>query len=247
LLKLGPLFLASLVLISCTGEDIPRNDSVNGEYVAVYRFDGHALLPEYERLPQGDPVEGLITLLGAGPQNESLSNFVPEGSYAASSEREGATEQLVLRLNDVFWDRPAGEVYAGVAQIVYTVATLEQGREVLLLDDTVPGEVLDGSFDPIEQPLDRDRFSDVRPWIEIIRPVAGAVVGRQVPVEVRLREGSADIELLREAQGVEEVLAGDNAVRRSVSLEVDRTVEGPVVLSVSNGTHMVRLPLTLTS
>jgi hypothetical protein len=215
--------------------------------VAVYRFEGHALLPEYERLSSSDPVEGLLSLLSSPPDGDSLTTFVPEGSYESSSEREGATEQLVLRLSDVFWDRPAGEVYAGVAQIVYTVATLEQGREVLLLDGTVPGEVLDGSFEPIEQPLDRDRFSDVRPWIEIIRPVAGAVVGRQVPVEVRLREGSADIELLREAQGVEEVLAGVNAVRRSVILEIDRSIEGPVVLSISNGAHMVRIPLTLTS
>lgn len=239
------LLLIALLLPSCTGEsDAPFKQE--RELVAVYRFDGHALLPEYEPLPDGDPVEGLVGLLGEPPQDSGLVSFVPKGSFESSSEREGAGEQMVLRLNDAFWDRPAGEVYAGAAQIVFTVATLEQGREVLLLDGTIPGEVLDGSFEPIDQPFDRHLFEDVKPWIELVRPVAGAVIGGRVPVEVRLRQGTADVELLRAAQGVEEVLAGKRTRSGSVILEVEEVPDGRVILSVEVGEHSVRIPLTLT-
>lgn len=239
------LLLIVLLLTSCTGELPDAPSKAHGELVAIYRFDGHALLPEYEPLPEGDPVEGLVGLLGDPPHDNGLVSFVPQGSFESSSEREGASEQLVLRLSDAFWDRPSGEVYAGAAQIVFTVATLEQGREVLLLDGTVPGEVLDGSFEPIDQPLNRDLFEDVKPWIEFVRPVAGAVVGSRLPVEVRLREGTADVELLRTAEGVEEVLAGERTRTGSVVLEVEDVPGGQVILSVEVGKHSVRIPLTL--
>jgi hypothetical protein len=236
---------AALLCTSCTGGvETPSKD--RGELVPIYRFDGHALLPEYEPLPEGDPAQGLIGLLGDPPNDSNLSSFVPEGSFESSSEREGAREQLVLRLSDRFWDRPAGEVYAGAAQIIFTVATLEQGREVLLLDGTVPGEVLDGSFEPVVQPLDRELFEDVKPWIELVRPVAGAVVGKRLPVEVRLRQGTADVELLRATQGVEEVLAGERTRSGSVILQVEADAGGNVILSVEVGEHSVRVPLTLT-
>lgn len=245
MLKTRSLLLIVLLLSSCTGE-ADTSSKEQGELVAIYRFDGHALLPEFEPLPSGDPVEGLIALLGEPSGNNDLVSFVPKGSYESSSEREGATEQLVLRLSDAFWDRPAGEVYAGAAQIVFTVATLEQGREVLLLDGTVPGEVLDGSFEPIDQPLNRELFADVKPWIEIIRPVAGAAIGSRLPVEVRLRQGMADIELLRAAQGVEQVLAGERTRSGSAILEVEDAPSGDVILSIEVGEHSVRIPLTLT-
>ncbi len=239
------LLLLALLLPSCTGES-KAPSQVQGELVAIYRFDGHALLPEYEPLPPGDPVEGLIALLSQPPQDNDLLTFVPRGSFESSSEREGASEQLVLRLSDAFWERPAGEVYAGAAQIVFTVATLEQGREALLLDGTVPGEILDGSFEPIGQPLNRELFEDVKPWIELVRPVAGAVIGSRLPVEVRLREGTADVELLRAAEGVKEVLAGERTRGGSVTLEVEDVPDGKVILSVEVGEHSVRIPLTLT-
>lgn len=211
--------------------------------VAVFFFDGHALLPEYHELGSGDPADALVTLIERGP-DEALSNFVVEASFVAASEREGL-EQISLELSDEFWERPPGEVYAAAAQIVFTLATLEEGKEVLLLDGTVPGEVLDGSFEPIDQPLARSDFADVRPWVEVAQPVAGSTVGSVFPVSLALREGRATVTLSSD-NGPDSTLT----MRKGTALITTEAERGPAELAVvvtdrAGTDHTVRVPLIL--
>ncbi|MFP5297678.1 MAG: GerMN domain-containing protein, partial [Actinomycetota bacterium] len=93
------------------------------EYVAAWFVNGHGLVPSYSQIPEGGDIAGsLISLLGTAP-GDPLRTFVPEGSFVSSGEREG-TESIQVELSDGFWAQPAGEAYAGAAQIVNTLATL---------------------------------------------------------------------------------------------------------------------------
>ncbi len=208
----------------------------------MFFFDGHALLPEFHELGPGDPAQALLDLLEQGPRGD-LRNFVEKGSFVDSSEREGL-EQISLELSADFWSRPAGEVYAAAAQILFTVATLEEGKEILLLNGTVPGQVLDGSSEAIEQPLTRDDFTDVRPWVEVAQPVAGSTIGNSFPVTLILREGDATVTLVSsdgtfgslEMKGGTKLFASKASTRGPAELEV-------VMTDAEGATHTVTVPV----
>lgn len=187
-----------------------------------------------------------MTLLETGSEQDHR-NFVPPDAFLAASEREAESEQITIELADAFWSLPAGETYAAAAQIVYTLSTLEGGKEVLLLDGTVPGEVVDGSFEPMEQPLTRAHFDDVAPWIEIVQPVAGSVVGHTLLISVRSRSdrllavitgpGGASIAQRRIKAGGAEQIELPNATEGPVSLSITTTGPDPG--------HEVILPLVV--
>lgn len=185
-------------------------------------------------------------MLEEGPTVDGHQNFVPEDSFVDASEDDSA-QRLVVELSEGFWSQPPGEQYAAAAQITFTLAGLEEGKELLLLNGTTPGELLDGSFASVEQPVGRSTFDDVRPWVQITQPVAGAVVGSNIPVSVQLREGIARAEI----RDGERTLATD-AIRAdsTARLKVAGSHQGEIelVITIRGGVgdfHVVRMPLTL--
>ena len=202
-------------------------------------------MPEFRQLPQGDPVEEMLQMLVDGPNNPRRETFLPpDAAVLDTSERE-ADESLAIELNDAFWSLPDGERFAGASQIVYTVATLEEGRTVFLLDGTVPGDIRDGNGDSVKQPLTRDALQELEPWIQVSQPVAGAVVGETIPVQAALRGPDATAVLVQE----DDLLARGRLDGGSVLLEVERGTPGPVSLVIEltadGERHTTRLPLTL--
>lgn len=211
----------------------------------MYFFAGHALNAEYISIDAGGaPEEAIFEAVADGPEREGLRNFVPT---SATLEGVGETqERLKLTLSEAFWSLPEGERYAAAAQIIFTMAVLEQGKEVFLLDGVVPGPIADGNGDELEQPLSRSTFRDVRPWVEVQQPAAGAVLGKSFPVvaevrgrataAVRTPDGLSPSMPLRKGHADMRLLSGG-----------DQPVSGAVVITVSDGEidHVTEVPVTL--
>ncbi len=90
-------------------------------------------------------------------------------------------------MDKAFWSGPPEEVRRRAAQVVFTMAAIEEGKQVTLLDGLVPGDVTGVDGEVLRQPLEREDLADLRPWIQVIQPVAGAIVGQSVPVRVLSR------------------------------------------------------------
>lgn len=154
-------------------------------------------MPEYRELPTDE--EGaaarLVRLLEEAPRDERHRSLIPKGTEVLET-RESEPEGLALELNTTFWELPAGEMYAAAAQIVNTVAALEDGKRVELMQGFVPGEIRDGDGRLLRQPLTRDSFPDLRPWIEIHQPVPGSLVAGTVPVRGAVSGGEDAFALL---------------------------------------------------
>jgi hypothetical protein len=218
-----------------------------GEYVPVYFLEGHGLMPEFRRLPPGDPVDGLLQMLVDGPRNQSRETFLPGDTAVVDTTERDADESLAIELNAAFWALPEGERFAAASQIVYTVATLEEGRTVFLLDQTVPGDIRDGNGDRVDQPLTREALGELKPWIQVSQPVPGAVVGRSIPVQATLRAPDATAVLVQQ----DDLLARGRLDGGRVLLEVGSGEPGAatlvIELSADGEKHTVRLPLILSS
>jgi hypothetical protein len=213
----------------------------------VYFLEGHGLMPEFRRLPPGNPVDGLLQMLVDGPRDQSRETFLPGDAAVVSTTERDADESLAVELNDAFWALPEGERFAAASQIVYTVATLEAGHTVFLLDGTVPGDIRDGNGDRVKQPLTRDALGELKPWIQVSQPVPGAVVGRSIPVQATLRTPDATAVLVQQ----DDLLARGRLDGGRVLLEVGSGKPGPatlvIELSADGEKHTVRLPLILSS
>ncbi|MGH2754465.1 MAG: GerMN domain-containing protein [Actinomycetota bacterium] len=239
------LLLAFLAACTGDGDGTPGAPVPAGDHVPVYFVEGHGLIPEFRELPSGDPVEGLLQLISAGPRGAGRTSFVSEDvSVLDTGERE-ADESVSIQLNDAFWSLPEGERFAAAAQIVYTVATLEEGKRVLLMNGTVPGRITDGNGERVAQPLTRESLDELEPWIQLSQPVAGAVVGSTIPVQARLRGQDATAVLVQD----DDLLARGRLDGGAVLLEVGDAEPGPVELvvelTVDGARHTVRLPLVL--
>jgi hypothetical protein len=238
----------SLLFVACTGDDAGAPDRATqpkGEYVAAYFVEGHGLMPEFRRLPAGDPVTGMLQMLIDGPNNGRRETFLPGDAAVLDTAEREADESLAIELNDAFWALPEGERFAAASQIVYTIATLEEGRTVFLLDGTVPGDIRDGNGDRVEQPLTRDSLGELEPWIQVSQPVAGAVVGKTIPVQASLRGPDATAVLVQE----DDLLARGRLDGGRVLLEVGGGEPGPaslvIELTADGERHTTRLPLIL--
>ena len=204
-------------------------------------------MPEFRRLPPGDPVDGLLQMLVDGPRNQSRETFLPGDTAVVDTTERDADESLAIELNAAFWALPEGERFAAASQIVYTVATLEEGRTVFLLDQTVPGDIRDGNGDRVDQPLTREALGELKPWIQVSQPVPGAVVGRSIPVQATLRAPDATAVLVQQ----DDLLARGRLDGGRVLLEVGSGEPGAatlvIELSADGEKHTVRLPLILSS
>jgi hypothetical protein len=237
-------------LVACTGDDDRAPDRASapeGDYVPAYFLEGHGLMPEFRRLPAGDPVDGLLGMLVDGPRNPERETFLPEDAAVVDTSEREADESLAITMNDSFWALPDGERFAAASQIVYTVATLEEGRTVFLIDGTVPGEIRDGNGDAVKQPLTRDALDELKPWIQVSQPVPGAVVGKTIPVQAQLQGEDAIAVLIQQ----DDLLARGRLEGGRALLEVGRGEPGAatlvIELTADGERHTVRLPLTLSS
>jgi hypothetical protein len=237
-------------LVACTGDDDGAPDAAaqpTGEYVAVYFLEGHGLIPEFRRLTRGDPVDALLQMLVDGPRGAGRRTFLPSDTAVLDTQEREADESLAIVLGEEFWELPDGERFAAASQIVYTVATLEEGRTVFLLEGTVPGVIKDGNGDRVEQPLTRDVLGELKPWIQVSQPVAGAVVGRSIPIQTQLRGPDATAVLVQD----DDLLARGRLDGGTVLLEVGPGRPGPaelvIELTADGDRHTIRVPLTLSS
>lgn len=202
-------------------------------YVAVYFHDGRALIPEYRRLSETRPIDDLLGSLVAGPISSRAQTAMDPDVRLVSDAETG--QGLLLELNDAFWDEPRARVRMAAAQIVYTMAGIEEGKEVTLLDGLVPGPVVRPDGGRLTQPLDRDEFRSFRPWIEVIHPVAGALVANPLPVNVSLR---------RDTTVQVKVIADGEVVGRGTGTSVGwQTDEMTGTVRVVAGDHRVDVPV----
>lgn len=214
----------------------------------MYFFAGHALNAEYVEVAGTNPEQELVEALADGPARRNLKNFVPED---AQLESAGETEeQLKLTLSDEFWELPVGERYAAAAQVVFTMAVLEEGKRVFLLDDVVPGAIVDGDGDELAQPLSRTDFEDVRPWVEVQQPAAGAVLsGDAFPVVAEVRGRAVAALVDSNGTGLDTPLKNGEAVLRLPDRPdgEDEPVEASVVITVIEGgrRYVTNVPVTL--
>ncbi len=150
------------------------------------------LAPEYRLLPDGDPQRRFVELLTQGSEGALENRWATDIGYergGESSNRDG--EALVFGLSEAFWDASDRVVYERTAQLVYTVAALEAGKQVLLLRNGVPARAVRPGGEQLDLYLERADFADIAPWIEIGQPVAGATVGRTIPVSFSVSKARA--------------------------------------------------------
>ena len=211
----------------------------------MYFFAGHALNAEYVSIDAGGaPEEAIFSAIVDGPQRDGLRNFLPADSTV---EGVGETqEKLKLTLSEEFWELPVGERYAAAAQVTFTMAVLEEGKEVFLLEDVVPGPIVDGDGEELQQPLSREDFKDVRPWVEVQQPAAGAVLGKSFPVVAEVRGRATAVVRTPDGLSPPMPLRKGHADMRMLS-DGDEPVQGTVVITVSDGgfDHVTEVPVTL--
>ncbi|MGH2730654.1 MAG: GerMN domain-containing protein [Actinomycetota bacterium] len=226
------LLLLCAALVACSSsssDDRPTPIPQPRPYVAVHFYDERALIPEFRRLPPGDPADAIVALLLDGPRTPGLETAIPEKAELVSATE--ADEGLLLEMSADFWRGPPEELRRRAAQVVFTVAGIEEGRSVTLLDGLVPGRVPGTGA----QPLDRDDFLALRPWIEVVQPVAGALVANPMPVLTFVR-GGAPVHV--------EIFAGGEVVGRGRddSVAWDTDASRGVVRITTDG-HKVDVPV----
>jgi hypothetical protein len=179
-----------LVLPTCTSADEPL-PSAQGDrpYVTVYFARDDFLVPQFRPLPEGDPVKALFGLLAAGPAGQILHTAVPAESDVLQ-EAEPQEGELVLDLDDAFWEGDDDEIRMRVAQVVFTMAGLEEGRAITLLDGSIPARITAANGEVLKQPLSAEGFPGPRPLLQVVRPQPGATVPDRVPVALVLPQGT---------------------------------------------------------
>lgn len=214
----------------------------------VYFFADHALNAEYVSIEGTEPERAIFAAIAAGPSRDDLRSFVPEET---ALEGVGETqEKLKLTLSEEFWDLPVGERYAAAAQVTFTMAVLEEGKEIFLLDEVVPGPIVDGNGEELPQPLSREDFADVRPWVEVQQPAAGTILSEApFPVVAEVR-GRAVAQLVGVSGGGFNIRLkkGSAVLRPPTRIDGgDGPIETFVVITATEDgeSYVTRIPVTL--
>ncbi len=206
----------------------------------MFFFDEEALIAEYSELPEGEPVGEILSLLARGAERPELTSSVPPDLEVADVEEAG--ESYFVELGPGFWDMTRTKVRRAAAQITYSLATLEEGKQLTLLDDGVPGFVPNGSGGELEQPMSVEDFASAQPWILVEQPVAGSLVADPMPVSAVLRGGGG---------ALVEVVADDRVVGSGdTTTPVDWDwSSGPALVRFSarieGSPHLVEVPVVL--
>jgi hypothetical protein len=204
-------------------------DRQTPEYAAVYFLEGHGLAPEFRELPAGEPAAGLIELLNEGSSYEGRTNLVPAGTVALEV-RAAEPDGVAVELGEVFWSLPEGERFAAAAQMVYTLGALEDGRNIVLMQGFVPGEIRDANGELLTQPLTRANFEELEPWVELLQPAPGAIVSGRFPLVVRQRVEGRVQATLHGDDG--RVLSSVRTTTGEATMRVPGGTEGPLTLRV---------------
>lgn len=189
----------------------------------------------------GDPQRRFVELLASGSEAELQNRWAADIDYergGESSNRDG--EALVFGLGKTFWDAPARVLYERTAQLVFSVAALEAGKQVVLLRNGVPARAVRPDGEQLGLYLERADFADVAPWIEIGQPVAGATVGRTIPVSFSVSK----------SRGVQVDVLVDGSVVKSMRLgapggtvRVSANAGGEATVRFTQGDYSVDVPV----
>jgi hypothetical protein len=197
------LCLAALILAACPGSDTSDRDGrpEPATFVPIYFYEDGALIPEYRPLSGDEVVEDIVTLLLEGPQGSGRTSSLPADADVLSEFE--VHERLILGMSDAFWAGPIDEIRKRAAQLVFSLASLEEGKEITLLKGPTPGEVTGRDGRVLAQPLGREDFGDLRPWIQVVQPVAGALVANPIPIRLIVRgPGRPSIEVVADGEVV---------------------------------------------
>lgn len=192
-------------------------------------------------MPEGDPQKRFVELLAAGPE-AGLEN---RWSTGIEYERGGETsnkrgEALVFGLGETFWNTSDRLLYERAAQLVFTVAALEAGKQVVLLRNGVPARAVRPNRGELDLYLERADFADVAPWIEIGQPVAGATVGRTIPISFSV-SGDAPVRVDVVSDG--SVVSSVRLRSPGGSIRVPLVADGEAIVRFSQGDHSVDVPV----
>jgi hypothetical protein len=146
-------------------------------------------VPRIDSLPKGEPVEEVFALLAEEPDGSFLHTEVPPEAEVVQ-EAEPQEGELVIDLNEEFWSGDAESIRTRVAQFVFTLSGLEEGRSITLLKGAAPARVPGPNGAPMPQPFSAEDFPDPRPLIQIAQPPPGATVPPKVPVKVIVPKGA---------------------------------------------------------
>ena len=152
-------------------------------------------MPEFHRLPRGEAPRALYALLAAGPDSPRLTTAVPKNAKllqvaeqegaGAEAEVEGTKEGgLVLDPGHSFWKTRPQILRDRIAQVVNTMAGIEAGHSVTLLDGPVPGRVIGVGGRIFRGPVQTTDLGPPRPIVRIAQPAPGTTLGSAVPVRL---------------------------------------------------------------
>ena len=246
-LSLTCIAVASLVFFgACDRVSEGGSAKSAAETVPVYFVDGHGLTGVYKDIQGEDITLELFDLIKEGPgEREELQTFVPDSAEIIATTETESDESLRLELNGAFWDLPQGERFAAAAQIVHTYASLEEGKRLLLLDGTVPGELQDANGELLRQPLTPESFNELAPWALIQQPVAGAVVRHSFPVVALLQPGTeATVDVLHDGEHAMPAMQ----LEETTVVNIEPALRGQVTLRITvkekdGSEHRTDIPL----
>jgi hypothetical protein len=231
--RAAPLLL--LILLACTSTtsaiDRPIERSPGRpSFAPVYFYDGDGLIPEFIELEGTEVPTQLVAALAAGPERADLTSSIPvDTTVRGEFERH---EILHLDLAGSFWSAEPSALRPRMAQVIFTMASLEEGRSVRLLLFGAPDSKLLRAF--VSRPLARTEFRDLRPWIQVVRPVPGSLVSSEIPVEVELRgDEAANVEARDAATG--STIATATLDEGSGVLEIPDSAPARLVLRITYG------------
>jgi hypothetical protein len=249
LLRRASLLLAAvLALATCTSTDEPPPSTQDGRpYVAAYFVRNDFLVPQFRPLPKGDPVRALFGLLAAGPTGQLLHTAVPADS-AVLQEAEPQEGELVLDLDDAFWEGNGEEIRTRAAQVVFTLAGLEEGRAITLLDGSIPARITAANGEELKQPLSAEDFPSPRPLLQVVRPQPGATVPDPIPVALVLPKGVRAWGIV----SIDEVIGSKTRLRNGTGVlraGTDGTRKAKIIFVALRGSDRVAVsvPVTISS
>jgi spore germination protein GerM len=145
--------------------------------VAVYFVDGEVVVPVSREVAGGD-LDAVVAALFAGPTEADrgalgtqLTSEIPAESEVVSLSRSGSEVEIEVSEPFVSSGGALG-MRLRLAQLVYTLTSLQDVERVLLLVEGQPVRVVGEGLE-IENPLTREQYASVSPDVLIESPLPG--------------------------------------------------------------------------
>lgn len=186
------LAAVSLLCTGCTAPAAQTEEPAEGEYGVYFvssarsvggeswgSADSGALSREFHPLPEGtEPVEGLLALLLAGPEGESLTSPFPGGTTLRAWRLEEG--RVTLDLSEAYGGLAGAELTLADGCIVLTLCQLPEVEEVYITVEGRRRPFRDQVYTKLDF-IENNRF-DLLPPLETGEPPAGAVDGEDAEV-----------------------------------------------------------------